>query len=146
MKKETLLDFIAKAHRNTYAAPKEVQKKHRCKVPIQDGHKDYEFIDGDFRYRDSYAGSSWAPGREVVFFKGNPIWCMAYQGHHNQNFDDAFFQERVFPFLKRALINFDNSMPFRGPREYSEGDFKYTFEMDGEYEVLDFGDVDFSFE
>lgn len=69
MDKKTLLDFIAKAHRHTFAAPSEIRKLYKCAVPILPSHKDYDFVDGDFRYHDSYAGSSWAPGREVVFFK-----------------------------------------------------------------------------
>jgi len=133
MDKKTLLDFIAKAHRNTYAAPKEIKSKHRCEVPILEGHKDYDFSEGDFSYHDSYAGSSWAPGREVVFFQGNPVWCMAYQGQHNAEYGDDFFQDQAFPFLKKALRNFGDDMPFRGPAEFSDGDFKYTFEMEGDY-------------
>lgn len=44
-----------------------------------------------------------------------------------------FFQERAFLFLKKALMNFDDSMPFRGPKEFVDGDFKYTFEMNVDY-------------
>lgn len=136
MDKKTLLDFIAKAHRHTYAAPKEVRKQHKCEVPILRGHKDYEFREGDLLYHDSYAGSSWAPGREVVFFQENPIWCMSYQGQPNPKFDDTFFQEQAFPFLKKALVNFDDNEPFRGPKEFFEDDFKYTFEMEGDYDYF----------
>lgn len=136
MDKKTLLDFISKAHKNTYAAPKEIRKQHRCEIPILDGHKDYKFTEGDFSYYDSYAGKNWAPGREVVFFKSNPIWCMSYQGQHDPEYDDNFFQEKAFLFLKKALMNFDDSMPFRGPKEFSDGDFKYTFEMDGDYDYF----------
>ena len=136
MEKKTLLEFIAKAHRHTYAAPTEVRKQHHCDVPILEGHKDYEFRDGDLLYHDSYAGSSWAPGREVVFLQGNPIWSMAYQGQHNSKYDDAFFQERAFPFLREALRNFNDESPFRGPAEFSEGDFKYTFVMEGDYDYF----------
>ena len=136
MNKQSLLKFIAKAHRHTYAAPEEVRKQHRCEIPILDGHKDYEFTEGDFSYKDSYAGSFWAPGREVVFFKGNPVWCMAYQGQHNPKYDNDFFQEQVFPFLKKALMNFDDNMPFRGPKEFSDGDLKYIFEMQGGYDYF----------
>ena len=136
MDKKTLLNFIAKAHRHTYAAPKEVREQHECDLPIQKGHKDYQFVEGDLRYHDSYSGKQWAPGKEVVFFQEKPIWCMAYQGQHNAKYDDVFFEEQAFPFLKKALMNFDDNMPFRGPKEFSEGDFKYTFEMDGDYDYF----------
>jgi hypothetical protein len=133
MEKEKLLEFIALAHQNTYAAPKEIKLQNKCDIPILDGHIDYEFKKGDFSYHDSYAGSTWAPGREVIFLKGNPYWAMSYQGRHNEDFGEEFFQTKAFPFLKKALMNFDKNMPFRGPAEFTEGNFKYTFEMEGDY-------------
>jgi len=136
MDKETLLEFIAKAHKHTYAAPQEIRAKYKCEIPILPGHKDYDFVDGDFRYYDSYTGKTWAPGKEEVSFQGNPIWCMTYQGQHNSKYDNTFFKEQTFPFLKKALMNVDEKMPFRGPKEFSEGDFKYTFEMDGDYDYF----------
>ena len=131
--KDELLGFIAEAHRNTYAAPKEIKSKHKCETPILEGHKDYHYKRGDWEYHDSYAGSSWAPGREVVFHNGEPVWCMAYQGQHNGDYDDDFFQNEAFSFLKKALRNMNDSMPFRGPTEFEDGDFKYTFQLDGDY-------------
>jgi hypothetical protein len=136
MEKENLIDFIAKAHRNTYAAPAEIQKQNRCAEAILPGHVDYEFIGGDFSYHDSYAGNTWAPGREVVFYQGAPVWAMAYQGHSHDNFDEKFFNEQAFPFLKKALMNFDDSLPFRGPTEFSEGDFEYVFTVQGDYQYF----------
>lgn len=133
MEKETLLAFIAKAHRNTYAAPPEIQKQHSCATPILPGHFDYEFVDGDYSYHDSYAGITWAPGREVIFYQGSPVWAMAYQGHGHEVYDEKFFSEQVFPFLKKALMNFDDSLPFRGPTEFVDGDFKYVFTVQGDY-------------
>jgi len=136
MEKETLLKFIALAHKNTYAAPKEVQQKHKCENPILPGHKDYEFSEGDFIYHDSYAGSTWAPGKEVVFFKNKPIWSMAYQGKTISIFEESFFQEKIFPFLKKALMNFDKDTPFRGPKEFKDDNFKYIFDLEGNYEYF----------
>jgi hypothetical protein len=128
-----LIKFIAKAHKNTYAAPPEIRKKHKCKIPILKNHKDYEFKEGDFSYHDSYAGSTFAPGREVVFFKDNPIWAMAYQGQTILKYKEDFFEKKVFPFLKLALTNFDEKIPFRGPTKFTKGDFTYTFELIGDY-------------
>ena len=79
MNKTKLLNFIAKAHKNTYAAPKEIKAKYKVE-PLLPGHKDYDFVDGDFRYHDSYAGWKWPPGKEIIFYKDKPIWCMSYQG------------------------------------------------------------------
>ena len=133
MEERQLLNFIAQAHKHTYAAPAEIRKLYRCTVPILEGHKEYDYSVGDFRYHDAYAGSYRAPWREIVFFQETPIWCMAYQGQHNPNHDESFFQEQAFPFLRRALMQTDDAMPFRGPSRYEEGYFIYTFEMQGDY-------------
>ncbi|MDA3836479.1 MAG: DUF5680 domain-containing protein [Nanoarchaeota archaeon] len=135
MDKESFLKFLAKAHKNTYAAPKEIKLKYKCETPILPNHKDYEFTDGDFRYHDSYAGNSWAPGREVVFFRNKAVWCMSYQGQTNEDLSEDFI-DRTFEFLKKALMNFNESMPFRGPKEFSDGDFRYTFELEGTYKYF----------
>src|SRR3989344_3018620 len=106
---QELLGFIAKAHRHTYAAPKEVRKQHKLETPFLPGHKCYYFKDGEFEY---------------------------YQGKNNEDYSADFFQNEAFPFLKRALVNMDDSMPFRGPREFVDGDFKYVFELRGDYQYF----------
>jgi len=132
MEKEKLLEFIANAHRNTYAAPDEIRKKYKCKEPIIQGHKDYDFIEGEWRYHDSYSGTFWAPGREVVFYQGKPVWCMSYQGRVINGLTEEFIEE-VYAFLKKALMNFDNRMPFRGPKHFKNNDFEYAFKLKGDY-------------
>jgi hypothetical protein len=126
LSREELLGFIAKAHRNTYAAPKEIRQKSKLKTPFLPGHKCYHFVNGEWEYFDGYAGAEWAPGREVVLLHGNPVWAMSYQGKHNEEFS----------FLKKALMNMDDSMPFRGPKEFKEGDFRYVFELKGDYQYF----------
>ena len=128
-----LLAFIASAHRNTYAAPKEIRQKSKMQTPFLPGHKCYYFKDGDWEYFDGYAGEEWAPGREVVLCKRAPVWAMSYQGKHNEDYSADFFQNRAFPFLKKALTNMEDTMPFRGPKEFKERNFRYTFEMNGDY-------------
>jgi len=136
MNKTTLLKFIAKAHRNTYAGPKETKLKNKCKKSVLPEHTDYHFKEGDLEYHDSYTGTVFAPGREVVFLKKEPVWSMAYQGRSFDHYGTTFFKETLFPFLQRALRNFTDDMPFRGPSSFEEGDFKYTFKMKGDYEYF----------
>jgi len=59
--------------------------------------------------------------------------CRGNQGLASHFFSEEFLQEHAFPFLRRALMKFDENMPFRGPSHYSEGDLKYEFEIDGDY-------------
>jgi hypothetical protein len=133
--KESLLEFIAKAHKNTYAAPKEIKLQYKCQTPILEGHKDYDFVDGDWRYHDSYAGSQWAPGREVVFYQNKPVWCMSYQGQTAQNLSE-YLVEKTFEFLKNALRNMDENMPFRGPVLFAQNGFEYVFRFKGDYQYF----------
>ncbi len=135
LKKEELLTFILKVHRNTYAAPEEIKKQNMA-MPFLPGHKDCEFSEGDFTYRDSYAGSTWAPGSEVIFYTGKPVWRMSYQGRTYGSFDESFFQEKVFPFLKKALMKSSIDLPFRGPEYFYDGHFEYFFEIDGSYDYF----------
>ena len=135
MDEESFLEFIAKAHKHTYAAPADVKAKYRCENPILQGHKDYDFIDGDWRYHDSYAGQLWAPGKEVVFYKDNPVWCMSYQGQAAEGLQDDFI-EKVYLFLKKALRACTPDTPFRGPPSFKEGDFEYEFAIKGDYQYF----------
>jgi hypothetical protein len=132
MDEVALFRFLANAHRNTYAATKETRLKHRMSVPFLPGHKCYYYKEGDWEYYDGYAGIQWAPGREVVLFKANPIWAMSYQGKTTPGYSDELY-EQAFLFLKSALRSFDDAMPFRGPTAFAEGDFAYAFQMKGDY-------------
>ncbi len=129
---ERLLTFILQAHRHTYAAPRAIREQHRSARPRLQDHKEYTYTEGEFSYHDSYAGDLWAPGREVVFHRGRAIWCMAYQGQTHEAYDDCFFQKKVFPFLRKALLNANEQLPFRGPEKFLEGEFTYTFKIEGD--------------
>ncbi len=133
--KKLFLQFLAKAHRNTYAAPPEIHKLHRCKTSILPEHKDFHFSEGDWEYHDSYAGVNWAPGREVVFVSGKPFWAMSYQGKHDESIADDFFQKEAFPFLRKALIAMTDDIPFRGKDGFKsdDGQFEYRFVMHGDW-------------
>lgn len=131
--KKSALEFLAKAHRNTYAAPKEIKLKHRI-LDLIEGHKCYYFTDGDWEYYDMYAGSTWAPGREVILYKKIPEWAMSYQGQTTKEAKNN--EDLVFEFLKRALRNCPEDMPFRGPKFFKGDVFKYTFDIKGDYDYF----------
>ena len=132
MDKQSLLEFLVIAHTHTYAAPSEVRKRYKCKKSILPGHKDYDFADSGWRYHDSYAGKIWAPGREVVFYQGKPVWTMSYQGKVPDDLSEEFI-EKVFAFLKKALMSINSKLPFRGPEKFKEDNFEYSFLIKGDY-------------
>ena len=122
-----LAKFLVKAKIQTYAGDGEEVSPQRPKF------KELEFKEGDWEYRDSYAGFFFAPGQEVVRFKGNPVWAMAYSGGMKQKYHGGIeFAKKTFGFLKEALKQIEESRPFRGPHNFKQGDFEYIDESEGD--------------
>lgn len=103
----------------------------------ENGMKELEYGNpkGEWYYKDSYAGFFQSWGREVVWHKGKPLWCQIYGGGMQKNFsNDKKFTHRTFDFLKKALSageKIDSFQP-RGPKEYTEGHWKYECRMEGD--------------
>lgn len=124
---EELRSFLFKTNQNGYAGgAKEV-------APQRPGFHEIEYKEGDWYFRDSYAGHYFAPGQEVVYLKDNPVWAMAYAG--GMTFDkhgDNKLDKLTYTFLRKALLAMDPKMPFRGPEHFEEGDFCYYSELTGD--------------
>lgn len=133
---EKYLKFVLKAHRHTYAAPKEIRDKHRMQIPFLPGHKCYYYPDGDWEYYDGYIGSEMAPGREFFSYKGMPFSAMSYQGQQNQSYPDEFFQNQVFPFLREALMKATEDIPFRGLNGFRDKNLLYGFTIKGNWKYF----------
>jgi len=126
-----LKKFLLKANENGYAGDGNEVKAQRP------GFEEIEYIDGDYKFRDSYTGSYFAPGQEIVYYKNKPIWAMAYAGGMNfKHHGDRKLAKDTFAFLKKALLQMDPEKPFRGPSFFKDGDFEYHSEVMGD--VLDF--------
>jgi len=120
---KNLKEFILEASQNTYAS-----ENPDIKVKQEDNSTTIVYEKDDWKYHDNYFGGEPYGGREVVFFKGNPIWMMVYYGWvvEGNNPDD------VYGILTKALRNSSIEMPYRGPRELVDGEFKYINELNGE--------------
>lgn len=114
-----IIDFIIEAKRNTYA------DKNNQVESSRDGSIDFEYSKGDYKYRDSYVGSKYFSGQEIVWIKNVPCWSMNYVG---KVIDEPFSGD----FLKEALKNNDIDMPYRGPRLYENGDYTYLCNVEGD--------------
>lgn len=124
-----LVAFILKARSQGYAGSAE-----KIANPQRPGFKEFApFREGDFEYVDSYAGYYYAPGQEVVRFKGKPVWNMAYNGGMLLEFHgDLEFSRKIYGFLKKALSKVDPKRPFRGPTKLVEGDLTYLDNSEGD--------------
>lgn len=123
-----LNSFLGRASLNTYAGGgAEVD-------PEEAGFKELEYREGDWFYKDSYAGFFRSWGRETVWSKNKPIWTQLYGGGMVANFrDNEAFAHQTFNFLKKALSAGEKEGVFqpRGPNEFSDGDWLYSCKSNG---------------
>ena len=122
---DELRQFIHNASKKTYASGDENLRKKN-----DDGSTTIVYEEGDYRYHDNYFGGEPYGGREVVFHKGKPLWMMVYYGWVVEGIDS----DEVYGILTKALSNSALDMPYRGPKEYIDGDLKYVNNMEGDVE------------
>lgn len=108
-------EFLVKAKISTYASNGEGDEK---KLP--NGARELTFEEQNYRYRDQYFGTNPFTGEELVWENDNPVWCMNYSG---EAFEDN--KEEIYSFLKEALKLVTEDIPYRGPKEYAQGEWKY---------------------
>lgn len=124
---DDLKKFLYDANANSYAgAAKEI-------APQRPGFDELEYKKGDWYFRDSYVGSYFAPGQEFVYFKGKPVWAMAYAGGMKFKYHgEREITKETIVFLKKSLIAMEPDKPYRGPVEFAEGEFRYISTLNGD--------------
>ena len=120
-----LKQFILEASKNTFASEGVDSGKKE-----KDGSTTLIYEKGDYKYNDNYFGGEPYGGREVVFYKGKPIWMMVYYGWVVEGVENS----EVYGILTKALSNATLDMPYRGPKEFIDGDLKYVNTLDGDVE------------
>lgn len=124
-----LNDFLGKAALATYAGSGE-----RIKTKKK-GFFDLEYREGDYYYRDSFAGYLSSHGQETVWYQDNPVWMCSYAGGmRNSKVDDADFANETFEFLKQAMRTGEKNKEFqpRGPENLKDGDWEYKNDFSGD--------------
>jgi hypothetical protein len=121
--------FLGKATLNTYAGGgAEVD-------PEEQGFKELEYQEGEWYYKDSYAGFFQSWGREVVWHNNKPLWNQIYGGGMSKKFQsDTKFAHETFDFLKKALSAGEKQENFqpRGPDKFIIGDWEYNCKWVGD--------------
>lgn len=130
--RDDLTNFLVEAKKETYAnaASEKISASRK-------GSKDYEYSNGEMTYHDTYFGGTNFMGEEVVYTEcETPIWGMNYYG---VTLDEHLSEEAVDKALRPALMQVGNGseLPVRGPKEYINGEYKYTFESTGDLEYFD---------
>lgn len=128
-----LYNFLIEAKKQTYA--NENVKKI---ASSRNGSSDYEYSNDKMIYHDTYFGGTKFIGEEVVYSSENvtPIWGMNYYGVTlNENLSEEAMDSALRPALMK--VGEDNILPVRGPREYVNNGYRYTFEVNGDLEYFD---------
>jgi len=117
--------FLREANSNTYAN-ENVKKA----VPLRPGSKDYHFEKGDLTYHDTYFGATKFIGEEIVYKSNKPVWGMNYYGFTlNRGISEGLFDAILRPAL---MSGSGDNIPVRGPKEFINGEWKYTFNPEGD--------------
>lgn len=119
-----LRKFLVLAKRATYASGIVSQE-----VKELNNSKSLCFEYGDFKYHDNYFGGEPYGGREVVFYKNNPVYLMVYYGRVNDSIDNL---NLVYNFLRGALSLIPEENPYRGPKKYKRDSMVYINDFIGD--------------
>lgn len=123
MNKEALRQFLVDSNKAGYAGGEE---KKWLKEP--DGSTTIPFRKGPWRLDDNFFGGEPYGGRTIVSYEGKPYWLMVYYGWVEEGVE----ANPVYTVLRNALMRMPQDYPFRGPREYKEGEYTYTNGWQGE--------------
>lgn len=118
---ESMLEFLCRAKRNTYAGYGGHTVSSRPKS------HDLSYEEGELSYLDTYLGGERFSGEEALWVAGDPVWAMNYSG---KVLSDQFSGD----FLKEALYLATTEAPYRGPKLYKSGDYTYHCIVNGSVE------------
>ena len=125
MEKE-LLEFLIDAKKNTYALGN-AKKIDSTRL----GSNDYEYSKDNMTYHDTYFGGTKFMGEEVVYKDNEILWGMNYYGVTiNPDLSEDAMDNALRPAL--MLVGSDDTLPVRGPKEYINNEYKYTFDVVGD--------------
>ena len=115
--------FLVKAKKATYA-----NKTNKVNSSRKESH-DYSYQENNYTYLDSFFGAENFSGQEIVYKDGKPCWSMNYYGRIiEENFNGDF--------LKEALLQVDEELPFRGPLFYQKGEYLYLLRIQGKIDFF----------
>ena len=124
---ENLERFLIEAKKQTYANAS-VEKQPSSRL----NSSDYEYVKDNMIYHDTYFGGTRFIGEEVVYVDNRPYWAMNYYG---VTIDEDLSEEAMDNALRPALMRVgedESVIPVRGPKEFVNGEYKYSFEATGD--------------
>ena len=92
---------------------------------LRENAHDYTFQENEYKYYDSFFGSSSFSGQEIVYKNNKVCWSMNYYGKVLQDYFNG-------DFLKEVLLQVSEERPYRGAEIYSKGEFVYVSNVTGD--------------
>jgi hypothetical protein len=120
MLKDNIIDFLIEAKKKTYAG------KGQKKLASRPNSHDLVYEKDGLKYFDTFLGERKFAGEEALWENDVPFWSMNYIG---RILADGFSGD----FLKEVLLNVPKDMPYRGPREYKNGNYSYKCTVEGTF-------------
>jgi len=140
------LDELKKFKKEAHGAGYESENP-KNEVKEGDGSTTLWYESGDWKFHDNYFGGEPYGGRTVISYKNKPVWIMVYYGLLDNKVSDV---NEAYVFLRKALrakkdppARFAEASArrvgeagesFRGPKEFSEGKFRYANNWQGAIE------------
>jgi hypothetical protein len=94
-----------------------------------DGSRSIVYEQGDWRMHDNFYGGEPYGGRQVIFYKCQPVWLCVYYGRVLGDNAVAW----LYSFLREALQHPEDEI-YRGPSSYKKGDLEYKNQASGNME------------
>lgn len=130
MNKNALKEYLYKVAKEGYANA----EKENTWVKEENGSTTITHSDGDFSMHDNFFGGEPYGGREVVFYKGKPVWIMVYYGKVEKSVTEV---KKVYSTLQKALAISDPEAPLRGPKMFLSGGMQYVNHYHGSIEEFE---------
>lgn len=126
-----LYNFLIEAKRQTYA-----NKNIKKQKSTRECSFDYEYKNNEMTYHDTYFGGTKFMGEEIVYLNNNPIWGMNYYGITlDENLSENIIDNALRPSLMK--VGEDDILPVRGPKEFINGEYKYSFIVNGDLDYFE---------
>lgn len=122
-----LTDFLLTAKKKAYAGNGKYEL-------LEDSSKEFTYEEEEFYFSDNYLGDNPFSGSEVVWQQDKVLWTMNYFG---RILLPNVPKNKIYRFLKAALLKANHTNPFRGPPMMNENDLYYFNLTQGDLSSFD---------
>lgn len=97
-------------------------------IKENDGSTTIPFEKGAWKSHDNFFGGEPYGGRTIVYFENKPCWIMVYYGFVVKGSKS----NPIYKVLRNALKQMPEKYPFRGPKEFKDGEYIYSNSWKGD--------------